>query len=85
MPTKRAGTCAVAVGDKIVAMSGVAVDQSPLDTVEVYNISAKKWETKDTLKEKLLGLSAVVRGRSLSYFNRVYSDYASALLFSCYF
>ena len=63
MPTKRAGTCAVSVGDKIVAMGGVAVDQSPLDTVEVYNIPAKKWETKEGLKENLNGLSAVVRGK----------------------
>ncbi len=62
MPTKRAGTCAVAVGNKIVAMGGVAVDQKPLDVVEAYDISSKKWETKESLKEHLLGLSAVVRG-----------------------
>ncbi len=62
MPTKRAGTCAVAVGNKIIAMGGVAVDQKPLDVVEAYDISTKKWETKESLKEHLLGLSAVVRG-----------------------
>ena len=62
MPTKRAGTCAVAVGDKIVAMGGVAVDQKPLDTVEVFDTKTKKWEAKSSLRENLLGLSAVVRG-----------------------
>lgn len=67
MPTKRAGTCAVAVGDKIIAMGGVATDQSPLDAVEVYNIPQKKWETKESLKENLLGLSAVVRGLHIIY------------------
>ena len=74
MPTKRAGTCVAAVGDKILAMGGVAVDQKPLDAVEVYNISTKKWETKESLKENLLGLSAVVRGINLKF---VASNYAS--------
>ena len=63
MPTKRAGTCAVVVGDKIVAMGGIDTEQVPLDVVEVYDITAKKWETKESLKEKLNGISAVVRGK----------------------
>ncbi len=62
MPTKRAGTCAVSVGNKIIAMGGVAVDQKPLEAVEVYDTKRRQWEAQESLPEKLLGLSAVVKG-----------------------
>ena len=64
MMTKRAGTCVVAVkhGEqyKLVAMGGVAVDQQPLDCVEIFDMTKKHWEKGAPMKEKLLGLSAVV-------------------------
>lgn len=63
LPTPRAGTAAGAVGKKVVAMGGVSTTQEPLDVVEIYDIEKKKWTTGETLKEKLLGLVAVVRGK----------------------
>lgn len=69
MPTKRAGACAVAVGTKIVAMGGVSTKQVPLDAVEIYNIETNEWSTGDTMKEKLMGISSVVRGRHPLGFN----------------
>ena len=62
MPTKRAGTCALAVGDKIVAMGGVSQTQEPLDNVEMYDIKQKKWTSCDPLRDKIMGISSVVRG-----------------------
>ena len=62
MPTKRAGPCVVAVEKKIFVFGGVAVNQQPLDCVELYDIDTKQWSTKESLKEPLLGLSAVARG-----------------------
>lgn len=61
MPTKRAGTCAVAVANKIIAMGGVSQTQEPLDVVELYDIEHKKWKTCDSLRDKIMGISAVER------------------------
>ena len=67
MPSKRAGVCALAVGKKIVALGGVNTSQEPMDAVEIYDIEKKKWLGADdgieTLKDRLLGLSGVVRGK----------------------
>ncbi|ELT92073.1 hypothetical protein CAPTEDRAFT_210667, partial [Capitella teleta] len=38
MPTKRAGTTAVAIGSKIIALGGVSSKQVPLDVVEIFDI-----------------------------------------------
>ena len=65
MPTKRAGTCAIAVGTKIVALGGVAVNQDPLENVEIYDTETKKWTIGDPLIDKLLGLSGVERSMPL--------------------
>ncbi len=62
LPTPRAGPAVGSVGKKVVAMGGVSINQDPLDVVEIYDMEKKKWTTGETLKEKLLGLIAVVRG-----------------------
>ena len=72
MPTKRAGTCAVAVGKKILAMGGVSTTQAPLDVVEIYDIDSNEWTTGDSLKDKVMGLSAVVRGENHCCFKLCY-------------
>lgn len=64
VPTKRAAPCAAVVGHKIVTMGGISITQQPLDVVEVYNTQEKKWEQRDAMKDKLLGLSSVVRGKT---------------------
>ena len=64
MPTKRAAPSVAAVGKKLVAIGGVSSNQQPLDVVEVYNVEEKKWTSGESLKDKLLGLSCVVRGES---------------------
>ena len=63
MPTKRAAPAVVVIGKKIVVMGGVSVSQEPLDVVEVYDVTEKKWFTdRESLKDRLLGLSAFQRG-----------------------
>jgi hypothetical protein len=62
MPTKRAGTTAVAIGNKIAALGGVSVKQMPLDVVEIYDPEKNEWSAGDSMKEPLMGVSAVVRG-----------------------
>ena len=63
MPTKRAGTCCLAVGSKIIVMGGVAVNQEPLDVVEIYDTETKQWSSADSMIDRLLGLSGVVRSK----------------------
>jgi len=62
MPTKRAAPCAVAVGNKLIVVGGISETQEAVDAVEVYDIDTKEWAVKDSLKDKLLGLSGVARG-----------------------
>ena len=54
-------------GKKIVALGGVNTNQEPVDSVEIYDIEQKKWmgavDGIETLKDRLLGLSGVVRGK----------------------
>ena len=64
MPTKRAAPCVATVGTKLVVIGGVSSNQQPLDVVEVYNADERKWSSGETLKDKLLGLSCVIRGES---------------------
>lgn len=66
MPTPRAGVCAVGIGKKLLTFGGVNVKQEPTDVVEIYDTSTKDWqgaaEKVETMTERLLGLSAVVKG-----------------------
>ena len=45
---------------------GVDVKQQPTDTVEIYDVQKKDWQGEsdkiDPMREKVLGLSAVLRG-----------------------
>ena len=66
MPTKRAAPACGVVGDKIVAVGGVGDVQQPVNAVEVYDITEKKWKQLEDLPEGLLGVSAVVKGKSYS-------------------
>ena len=67
MPSKRAGVCVLAVGKKIVCLGGVNTSQEPMDAVEIFDIEKKKWagaeDGIETLKDRLLGLSGIVRGK----------------------
>ena len=62
MPTKRAGPAVGVVGKKIVAFGGVSTSQEPLDSVEMYDVDKKVWTVMESMKERLLGISCVVRG-----------------------
>lgn len=67
VPTGRAAPCAAVVGDRwIVTMGGISAAQQPLDVVEVYDTVEKKWTQRDPMRDKLLGLSSVVRGESIN-------------------
>ena len=68
MPTKKAGTCAVAIGNKVLTFGGVSLTQKPLDEVEIYDPQTKQWKAGDSLKEPLLGLASVVRGKPVMLF-----------------
>ena len=65
MPTRRAGPCVVPLDKKIVVLGGVSTNQEPLDAVEVYDTDTKSWKKGDSMREKLMGLSGIVRGKTL--------------------
>jgi len=62
VPTKRASPCVVEAGGKLVSFGGVSTTQQPLNVVEVYDPVEKEWESRDEMKDHLMGMSAVVRG-----------------------
>ena len=50
---------------------GVNGKQEPVDTVEIYDVDKKEWEGSDvvdTMRERVLGLSAVLRGQCSIFF-----------------
>ena len=63
MPSCRAAPCCAVLGSRLVAVGGISPTQQAVDAVEVYDTSTKCWTVKDTLHDKLLGLSCVVRGQ----------------------
>lgn len=65
MPTARASPAAAIIGDKIVVIGGVGEGQNPVNAVEMFDVKTKKWEKMEPLTEALLGVSCVVRGKSL--------------------
>ena len=55
---------------------GVNGKQEPVDTVEIYDVDKKEWEGSDvvdTMRERVLGLSAVLRGQCSVFFCYVHT------------
>lgn len=62
LPTKRASSSAVVVGNKIVVLGGVEIGQKASNAVEVYDTQENDWKICDSLKEGLAGLSCLAKG-----------------------
>lgn len=62
MPIYAAQPCVLAVDKFIIVLGGVAVNQDPLDVVQIFDLETEKWKSGDRMKEKLLGIAGVVYG-----------------------
>ena len=69
LPLSTAQPCVVVVDKYIVVLGGVAVNQDPLDIVQIYDTELKKWKSGDRMKEKLLGVAGVLHGKEFSCFS----------------
>ncbi|KAH9489618.1 Kelch domain-containing protein 8B [Bulinus truncatus] len=74
MPTKRAAPAVAGIGNKIVAVGGVSESQAPLEAIEIYDLTEKKWTAADPLGEKLLGISCIFRENKAYFMGGMSAD-----------
>lgn len=67
LPSLRRGVTMVSAGTRIVAVGGLDTSQTPVDTVDVYNIDTGEWTMGSPLPEPLVGCSAVAWGLYLFF------------------
>lgn len=81
MPTPRAGAAVAALGKQILVVGGVGEDQKPLKVVEMYNTEEGRWRKRSALREALMGVSIIVKGKRISEI--VSSLFTNVMLLEC--
>ncbi|NWY00053.1 KLD8B protein, partial [Nothoprocta ornata] len=84
LPTPRAGAAALALGKQVLVVGGVDASQSPLASVEVYNVDEGKWEKKAALAQPSMGIAAVQRDGAVYALGGMGADTAPQALVRVY-